>query len=400
MSVPFPEGQAWPHYAEDEIAAAMDALRSGRVNQWTGDKVRGFESAFVARFQVPHAIALANGSVALDLALRTLGIGPGDEVIVTPRSFVASASCVALAGATPVFADVDADSQNITAETIAAVIGPRTRAVIPVHLAGWPCDMHAIMALARAHRLAVIEDCAQSPGAALGGRLAGSFGHAAAHSFCQDKIITTGGEGGMLTLQDEEVFLRAWSFKDHGKSPAKMRAPAPGAGFRYVHDGIGTNWRMTEMQAAIGLAQLAKLDLWLETRARNALIWREAFADCESVRVPWPGTDIRHAWYKFYVFLDGERLDGGAARDRTLAALVADGIRAFSGSCPEIYREAAFSGLAAPDCPVARRLGESSLMFEVHPTLDPDALRATAARAAEIVRRETNSRSQPTARLV
>lgn len=385
MIVPFAEGQGWPAYGEDEIEAVAETLRSGRVNQWTGDKVKRFEQAFAARFDMPHAIALANGSVALELALLSLGIGPGDEVIVTPRSFVASSSCVSLVGATPVFADVDLNSQNITAETISVRITPRTKAIIPVHLAGWPCEMTAIMALSDEHGLKVIEDCAQSPGAEIDGKLVGSFGHAAAHSFCQDKIITTGGEGGMVLFRDPQAFEHAWSFKDHGKNRRITLGPSAGPGFRYVHDIVGTNWRMTEIQAAIGLIQLQKLNGWLTRRAENAAIFRKAVVNCPTLRIPWPPDGVRHAWYKFYAFLVPHRLKSGVTRDTVLKALVEGGIRVFSGSCPEIYREKAFADLAMPDCPNAAALGETSLMIEIHPTLDQRDLADTASRVAQIV---------------
>src|SRR4051812_27731385 len=250
--------ERWPYYAEDEIEAAADVLRSGRVNQWTGGEVFAFQDALARRFESPHCIALANGSLALELPLKAYGIGPGDEVVVAPRTFVASASCVRLMGAIPVFADVDPDSGNITAETIEAVLTERSRAIVPVHIAGWPCDMAAIMALAERRGLLVVEDCAQSHGAEIDGRPAGSFGQAAALSFCQDKIISTGGEGGATLFRDEAVWDRAWSYKDHGKDRVKATAP-PGPGFRWVHDSVGTNWRLTGPQAAIGLAQLAKL---------------------------------------------------------------------------------------------------------------------------------------------
>ena len=377
--------EAWPHYGDDEIAAVDEVLRSGRVNQWTGEQVRAFEAALAERIGMPHAVALANGSVALELALRAHDIGPGDEVIVTPASFVASASCVRLVGATPVFADVEADSQNISAATVEAALTPATRAVIPVHLAGWPVDMAPLIALAERHGLVVIEDCAQSVGAAINGQPAGSFGHAAAFSFCQDKIISTGGEGGMALFRDEAAFRKAWSFKDHGKGYEIMRQPTTAPGFRFVHQTIGTNWRMTEMQAAIGLAQLRKLDGWLETRAANAAIWRDALGQCEAIRLPEPAAGVRHANYKLTGFLRPERLRAGISREDVLAGLIEGGLRAFSGFCPEIYLEEAFADLEVAALPTARDLGQISLMFEVHPTLDQIALHARAAKAQNII---------------
>lgn len=310
------------------------------------------------------------------------GIGRGDEVIVTPRTFVASASCVRLVGATPVFADIDRASGNLSAETIAAAITPRTKAVIPVHLGGWPADMPAIMALARQHGIKVIEDCAQSQGAAIGGTPAGGFGDAAAFSFCQDKIITTGGEGGYVRFADEAVYRWAWSFKDHGKNLEKFYSNDHPPGFRWLHDSVGTNWRLTGMQAAIGLCQLAKLDAWTATRARNAAIWRDALAGCAAVEVPEPGEGVTHAWYRFYCYL---RDDDVALRDQILAEAGARGLRLFSGSCSEAYLEHAFDDLPRPDLPVARRLGRTSLAAEVHPTLDPERLAERAAALREII---------------
>jgi dTDP-4-amino-4,6-dideoxygalactose transaminase len=377
--------EAWPFYEEDEIAAATEVLASGRVNQWTGEKVIAFERAFAAYVGVPHAVGVFNGTVALELALRALEIGPGDEVIVTPRSFIASASAVSTVGAMPVFADVDAESGNLSAESIAPMIGPKTRAILPVHLGGWPADMPAIMTLAARHGLKVIEDCAQSPGASVGGRQTGSFGDAAAFSFCQDKIITTGGEGGMVVFRDRAAWSRAWSYKDHGKSYERAMAPPERPGFRFVHDSIGTNWRMIEMQAAIGLVQLGKLERWIGARARRTEIWRTALSKVSCLRVPVPREGLRHAYYKLHTYLMPERLRPGTARDEVLAALLAQGVRAFTGGCSEIYREQAFAGRKEPVLPVAKALGETNLMFQVHPTLDEAALVETARRAARII---------------
>lgn len=380
-----PDDEFWPRFGEDEIDAVCGVLRSGRVNQWTGDRVKTFEQAFAKRFAMPYAIALANGSLALELALHTFGIGPGDEVIVTSSSFVASASCVVLAGATPVFADVDSDSQNMTAETVEPLITSATRAVIPVHLAGWPVDIEPLMELSEKHSFSVIEDSAQAHGAEINGKPAGSLGHAAVFSFCQDKIMTTGGEGGMLLLRDEAAMKRAWEFKDHGKSWDKMHEVHAGPGFRYVHDGIGSNWRMTEMQAAIGLLQLEKLEGWLEKRRANAAIWARALGQSPAIRIPGVPGAMTHAWYKYGVFLELQALKPGTTRDGILAALQKGGIDAGSGFCPEIYLEKAFASMHVEPRAVARSLGQTSLMFKVHPTLDPDRLLKTAQQAREII---------------
>ena len=376
--------EAWPFYADDEIAAAVGVLKSGKVNQWTGADVARFQEACVERFGGGHGIALANGSLALELALRAFGIGPGDEVVVTPRTFMASASCVRLVGATPVFAEVDRDSGNITAETIAAVLTERTKALIPVHLAGWPCDMGPIMALAEQHGLVVVEDCAQSQGAEIDGQPAGSFGDAAAFSFCQDKIISTGGEGGFTSFKDAALWEWAWSYKDHGKSWRKVSTPPAAPGFRWLHDSIGTNWRLTGPQAAIGVQQLAKLDEWVRQRTKNAHIWAQALSGVPGLRVPMPREGLKHAFYKFYSYVDAP--DAERKRDEILRRAGEAGLRLFSGSCSEVFREQAFSDMPTPDLPVARELGETSLMMEVHPTLRPERTEQRAGHLAEIVR--------------
>lgn len=376
----------WPHHDADEIEAATATLRTGRVNYWTGPEGRAFESEFAAFCGVRHGVALANGTVALELALQALDIGPGDEVVVTPRTFIASVSSVAMRGAVPVFADVERDSQNLDPQAVRRVIGPRTRCILPVHLAGWPCDMDAIMAIAREHGLRVIEDCSQAHGASFRGRPVGAFGDLATFSFCQDKIMSTGGEGGLVVTDDAALWERVWSAKDHGKRYAATAGGGPAnasRAFRWVHDGFGTNGRLTEFQAAIGRRQLAKLPQWRALRQRNASILADFCAGIGALRVPMPPPHVDHAWYKFYAFVRPERLRSGWDRDRVIEAINAEGVPCFSGSCPEVYREAAFAdaGLQPPArLPVARELGETSLMFLVHPTLSEadmdDACRA------------------------
>jgi dTDP-4-amino-4,6-dideoxygalactose transaminase len=378
----------WPFYGDDEIDAVADVLRSGQVNQWTGPDVAAFEKACSSRFGGGRPIALANGSLALELALRSFGIGPGDEVIVTPRSFVASASCVRLVGATPVFADVDRDSGNITPDSVEGVLTDRTRAIIPVHLAGWPVDVPGMMDLVRGRDVKVIEDCAQAHGAEIDGQSVGSFGDAAAFSFCQDKIISTGGEGGLLTVKDESAWEWAWSFKDHGKDFARVAAPGQPGMFRWVHDRVGTNWRLTGPQAAIGVVQLRKLDSWRAARTRNAEIWARALGRVEGLRVPVPaGNSLRHAFYKLYFYIDqGSDQEAAELRAAILTRSAEAGLRVFSGSCSEIYLEQAFADLPRSNCPTSRSLGERSLMVEVHPTLLPDLLEQRAERLADIAR--------------
>jgi dTDP-4-amino-4,6-dideoxygalactose transaminase len=373
----------WPFFDDDDVEAVSEVLRSGRVNYWTGTMGVEFEREFAAAHGVPHAIALANGTVALEAALAVLGVGQGDEVIVPPRTFIATASAAVMRGAVPVMADVDPVSQNVTAQAIRAALTERTRAVIVVHLGGWPCDMDEILEVTNAAGVPVIEDCAQALGATYKGRPVGTMGAFGSFSFCQDKIITTGGEGGMLITSDAELWERAWSLKDHGKSYPKTRGAGPGSGvaFRWLHDTFGTNWRMTEMQAALGRRGMTHLPAWIERRRRSARILDAALSGLDALRVTLPGEGFAHAYYKYYTFVTPERLREGWSRDRIAEAVVAEGVPCYTGTCPEIYRELAFeaSGLApAERLPAARELGETSLMLLVHPTLGDDEIQDTA----------------------
>lgn len=378
----------WPHFAADEIEAVRSVLASGRANYWTGTECASFETEFAQYVGCRHAIALANGSVALELALHALDVGPGDDVIVPARSFMASASCVVLRGARPVFADVDPYSGNISAATIAATLTPHTRAVLVVHLGGWPCDMAPVMSLAAERGFEVIEDCAQSHGATYNGRVTGSFGRVGAFSFCQDKIMTTGGEGGMLVTDDSSLWERAWAYKDHGKSHDAVFNRDHAPGFRWLHESFGTNWRMTEMQAAIGRRQLAKLPAWLAARRRHAALLEAELGDVPGLVLKNEPADHHNAYYKFYAFVDRSALAAGWNRQRIIAAVNAEGIPCAEGSCSEMYLEQAFvdAGLApGKRLPAARALGETSLMFMVHPTMKERDVRDTAAAVRKVM---------------
>ena len=371
MAKPRYEVAPWPFFAADEIEAVERVLSSGKVNYWTGEEGRLFEKEYRGRLGCGYAIALMNGTVALELALRCFGIGMGDDVIVTPRTFIASISSIVLQGANPVFADIDPVSQNITAATIKAVLTPKTRAIIAVHLAGWPCEMDEIMTLAEEHGIKVIEDCAQAHGAMYRGRHVGSIGHAAAFSFCQDKIVTTGGEGGLLTTNDGEFWEKAWAFKDHGKSYRAVYEKEHPPGFRWLHESFGTNWRLTEVQSAIRRIQLRKLPEWTKKRQRFAAILNENLGSVKGLRLTLPPDYVVHAYYKYYVFVEPAELASGWDRDRIMGEMIRLGVPTFSGSCSEVYREKAFEtiSLRQEPLPNAKRLGETSLMFQVHPTL-------------------------------
>ncbi len=378
----------WPTYAPDEISTATAVLQSGKVNYWTGEQCRLFEQEYANFVGTKYAVALMNGTVALEAALVALNIGPGDEVITTSRTFIASASAAIMRGATPVFADVDPESQNITVESIAAVLTPRTKAIIVVHLAGWPCEMDRIMEFAKKNNLKVIEDCAQAHGATYRDRAIGSWGDVGAFSFCQDKILTTGGEGGMITTNDHAVWDFIWSFKDHGRSYDLVYHRVHPPGFRWVTESFGTNWRMTEMQAAIGRIQLKKLPEWTRIRTRNAKILNDALSRFDAIRLTPPPKHLQHAYYKYYAFVRPERLKPGWDRDRVLHAINEAGVFAQVGSCSEIYREQAFikQGLA-PEArlPVAKLLGETSLLFLVHPTLTEENMHEMAGIISQVM---------------
>jgi dTDP-4-amino-4,6-dideoxygalactose transaminase len=372
--------EPWPSFTQEEADAVSRVLLSNKVNYWTGQECREFEKEFAQFAETKYAVALANGTVALDVALKALGIGAGDDVIVTSRTFLASASSIVTAGANPVFADVELDSQNISARTIEAVLTPNTKAIICVHLAGWMCDMDPIMQLAADKGLYVIEDCAQAHGAKYKGKSAGSIGHIAAWSFCQDKIMTTGGEGGMVTTNDETLWKKMWSYKDHGKNFDSIYNKQHPPGFRWLHDSFGTNWRMMEMQAVIGRIQLKMMPEWTEKRTKNAERILSCFENSPYFTVHRPSDDYVHAAYKCYVQVNIDALPEGWSRDRIMAEINALGVPCFSGSCSEVYLEHAFDHTKwrpVERLKNAQQLGEISLMFLVHPTLTENNIQTT-----------------------
>jgi dTDP-4-amino-4,6-dideoxygalactose transaminase len=377
LNTPF---SPWPSFSEEEANAVRDVVLSNKVNYWTGQECREFEKEFAEWSGSKYAVALGNGTLALDLALKVLGIADGDEVIVTPRTFLASVSSVVTAGAKPVFADIDLNSQNIEANEIEKVLTVNTKAVVVVHLAGMPADMDSIMALSKKHGFYVIEDCAQAHGAKYKGQPVGSIGHIGAWSFCQDKIMTTGGEGGMVTTNDESLWRKMWSYKDHGKSWDAIYNKEHPPGFRWLHESFGTNWRMTEMQAAIGRIQLQRMPEWTSKRQSNASAIDEAVKLSPLVRTVIVPDDIEHAEYKHYIFVRPEYLKVGWSRDRIVDEINASGVPCFQGSCSEVYLEKAFDDTGwRPEVRLSNavELGEISLMFLVHPTLTQQEITKT-----------------------
>ncbi|GLX78786.1 aminotransferase [Thalassotalea insulae] len=371
------EFSPWPSFSEQEVSAVAEVLRSNRVNYWTGQQGRQFEQEFAHFSDCQYAVAVANGTLALDLALKSLNIAAGDEVIVTSRTFIASVSSIINCGATPVFADVELDSQNISANTIQTVLTERTKAIICVHLAGWPCEMDEIMALAKQHQLYVIEDCAQAHGAKYKGRSVGSIGDIGAWSFCQDKIMTTGGEGGMLTTNSETIWRTAWAFKDHGKSYAAVYEKQHPPGYRWLHESFGTNWRLTEMQSAIGRIQVQRMPEWHQQRQTNAKRLFKACQEFPFIRIPTIPEYLEHAFYKCYTFIKPELLPENWTRDKVIDALNQAGVPCYSGSCSEVYLEKAFNDTPykpAKSLANAKQLGDTSLMFLVHPSLTAEEM--------------------------
>ena len=379
LNTPF---SPWPSFTQEEAEAVSQVLLSNKVNYWTGQECRLFEKEFAAWCGTEYAVALANGTLALDVALKALNVGHGDEVVVTSRTFLASASSIVTAGATPVFADVDLNSQAITLETILAVITPKTKAIIVVHLGGMPAEMDSIMDLANRHDIFVIEDCAQAHGAKYKGKSVGSIGHIGAWSFCQDKIMTTGGEGGMVTTNDKDLWNKMWSYKDHGKSWEAVYEREHPPGFRWLHESFGTNWRMLEMQAVIGRIQLTRMMEWNKARQYNAEKIRGVCSRYNFLRVPFVPNYIEHAQYKCYVFVDPNFLPKGWSRDRIIDEINSRGVPCYQGSCSEVYLEKAFDNTSwrpAKRLPNAKLLGETSLMFLVHPTLTQGDLELTCS---------------------
>lgn len=382
--------EPWPSFTQEEADAVSKVLLSNKVNYWTGQECREFEKEFATFAGTQYAVALANGTVALDVALKALNIGAGDDVIVTSRTFLASASSIVTAGANPIFADVELDSQNTSARTIEAVLTPNTKAIICVHLAGWMCDMDPIMQLAAERGLYVIEDCAQAHGAQYKGKPAGSIGHISAWSFCQDKIMTTGGEGGMVTTNDEVLWKKMWSYKDHGKNFDSIYNKQHPPGFRWLHDSFGTNWRMMEMQAVIGRIQLKKMTEWTEIRNQNMQRIYSAFGKTPYITIFQPSNDYVHAAYKCYVQVNVDQLPEGWSRDRIMNEIAELGVPCFSGSCSEVYLEHAFDNTPwrpAQRLQNAQKLGESSLMFLVHPTLSEDSINQTISAIEQVLTR-------------
>ncbi|MDC3287658.1 DegT/DnrJ/EryC1/StrS aminotransferase family protein [Candidatus Marinimicrobia bacterium] len=366
---------SWPYFDKNDVAKAKEILESGKINYWTGTEGREFEKEFSSYVGVEHSVAVDNGTNALILAAHALGISKGDEVIMSPRTFVASAFSIMHLGAKPIFIDIDRNSQNMDASLIEQAITPNTKAIMAIHIAGWPCEMDIIQEICKKHNLYLIEDCAQAHGAQYNNQSVGSFGDINAWSFCQDKIMSTAGEGGMVTTNNKQLWEKVWSFKDHGKNYDTVYNKEHPPGFRWLHEDHGTNARLTEIQSAIGRLQLSKLDSWIDKRTKLANIFNDGFKDIDGLRITLSPEHIKHAYYKYYVFVENEKLKDGKNRDFIMNTLNEMGIPCYNGSCSEIYKEKAFDKLFPKGhtaLPVAKELAETSLMFLVHPTIDQE----------------------------
>ena len=333
----------WPQFSDEAMQAVQDVLQSGKVNYWTGPRGMQFEEKYAGWQGSRNAISTSTGTSALHVALTALGIGPGDEVIVPSYTFIATSFSVVQCGAIPRFADVNIEDHCISVESAAKLVSDRTRAIIPVHLYGNVCDMDPIMEFAKGHNLHVVEDNAEAFGGAYRGKKTGTIGHVAACSFCQNKTFTTGGEGGMVTTDDEELAWQARSFRDHGYDVReRLNLLELEQKLPYIHNMVGWNYRMTEMQSAIGLAELDRMDSWnMPTRRRNAKIIIDVLKDLPQVRyLPIDTPERRNGWYVLAFSLDLERMNCDIAR--FVEAAGAEGAPAWKVFWPQCHTEQAF----------------------------------------------------------
>jgi dTDP-4-amino-4,6-dideoxygalactose transaminase len=340
LSGPLPH---WPAFDERTLEAVLEPLKTGKVNYWTGPKGMEFEKRFAEWQGSKFAISTSNGTSALHTALAGLGVGPGDEVIVPSYTFIATSFSVVQAGAIPRFADVNREDHCMSVESARRLINERTKAILPVHLYGNVTDLDPLLELAREHGLFLIEDNAQAFGGAYKGRKTGTHGHAAACSFCQNKTFTTGGEGGMVTTDDEEVAWRCRSFRDHGYDVReRLRLLEMEQKLPYIHNRVGFNYRMTEMQSAIGLCELDRMDSWnMPRRRRNAQILLDALRDVKQIlHLPVDTPERRNGWYVFPITLDIDRMR--CDMSQFLAALGAEGAPCWNVFWPQCHTERAY----------------------------------------------------------
>ncbi len=357
----------WPQFDENAIRAVEAVLRSGKVNYWTGPKGMEFERRFAEWQGSKYAISVATGTAALHVCLSALGIGPGDEVIVPSYTFIATSFAVLQAGAIPRFADVNLEDHCISVASAEKLVNRRTKAIIPVHLYGNVCDMDPLLEFARKHNLFVIEDNAEAFGGSYKGKKTGTLGHMAACSFCQNKTFTTGGEGGMVTTDDEELAWQARSFRDHGYDvKERLNLLALEQKLPYIHNRLGWNYRMTEMQSAIGLAELERMDTWnMPRRRRNAHILMDMLGELPRVKyMPIDTPERQNGWYVCAFSLDIENM--GCDIQQFVAAATAEGCPCWKVFWPQCHTERAFQE--------RRGFGNSGFPFTSKEYTDPESV--------------------------
>ena len=373
----------YPNYNKYTLKTVRKVLNSGKVNYWTGNECKNFENEFSKYHKVKHSITVSNGSVALEIALKALNLKNKDSVIVSPRSFIISASCVLNLGLKPIFADVDYNG-NLNIEGIKKVYNKQVKAIIIVHLNGLACDLDPILKFVKKNNIYLIEDCSQAHGAIYKGNKVGSFGDISTLSFCQDKIISTGGEGGMISTDKKKLWLKCWSLKDHGKNYNKKFNKKNKNIFNWLHDDLGSNYRMTEIQATIGRYQLKNLDNQIKRRNKVAMFYLRHLKDyfskykiikkpnfkCEScplLHKTEACNNCRHAFYRLNLFFENNIKIN---QTKIIRELLKFKVNCGVGPCPEIYREKVFKKLnhkPKKRLKNAKILGEKSLVFPINP---------------------------------
>ena len=383
----------WPQFAPESAEEIAKILESGLVNYWTGPKGLEFEEKFCEWSGAKMAISVSNGTAALHVGIASLGIGPGDEVIVPSYSFIASSFAVAQAGAIPIFADVTED-HTIDPEDIKRKITARTKGIVVVHLYGVVADMDAILEIAKANNLYVIEDFAQCIGGEFKGKKIGTIGDVGCTSFCQSKHFTTGGEGGMVITMNEDIGWECRSFRDHGYDvKERMNMLALEEKLPYIHTKVGFNFRMTEMQSTIGINELKRFDSWnLKRRFEYAAMYEEAFTGLAGIgKLPYNSEDRKNAYWWYPIILDVEKITVEAPE--FLKKLQAKKVPCYGIQWPEAYEEKAYrekQGFGKDNfpffskeytredldytkevCPVAKSLRAKTVCLFLHPTWEP-----------------------------
>ena len=369
-----------PFYSKKSIQKIGPMLKSGKVNYWSGNEGKKFEKEFSNYLGNRYSVALSNGSVALEIALQALKLKKKDQIIVSPRSFIISASCTINLGLKPIFADVDSNG-NLNIEGIKKAYNKNIKAIILVHLNGLPCDLDPIVKFTKKNKIFLIEDCSQAHGAIYKGKKVGTFGDISTWSFCQDKIISTGGEGGLISTNNKKLWLKCWSLKDHGKNYNSAFFKKHKIGFRWLHDNFGSNYRMTEMQAILGRAQLKILDSQIKKRNIIANLYLDGLRDYyEKYNIlKKPNFNYKfplnkkqkklsrksiHAFYRLNLFVNKDKINQLKLLEQFNQKKIDCGV----GSCPEIYREKVFKKFKLypkKRLSNAKHLGETSITFPI-----------------------------------